>query len=407
MARVPIRRKYIRGESMIVRKLNGSERYDANLISVFCFHERISDPEARRAEIEKQTVEDWGAFDEDGTLMARVINHRFEFYIDGTKVKAGGIGAVSTLPEYRESGAIKQIFQKLLKEAYENGEVISTLFPFNHAFYRKQGYEVVTFQNNYELNPGLLGDYKFSGKVIRWNPGESVEEYLEIYNTFIKAFNFSMPRTAQQMAEHMKVDRLYQDRKFSYLLKEDGENVAYLTFTDIRNNPAAILHVEECAWINAKGFRAILAFLGRFTADYGMIQLPLPFGIDLLRILRSPRAYEIHKTSRFDFMVRAINVPKLLEVMKKPKDCDFVIRVYDESIEENNGVWRVTNDSVESYQGTEQPDIAVNQRELACLATGCLSVTEAKLLPGVVVANKEEMLSRVFREKMIFVGEHF
>ena len=392
---------------MEIRKLNGSERFDASLVSVFCFHERISDPEVKREEIEKQTIEDWGAFDDDQTLMAHIINNKFEFYIDGTTVKAGGIGAVSTLPEYRESGAVSQIFKKLLREAYKNGEVISTLYPFNHAFYRKQGYEVVTYQNNYELRPELLSGYRFKGKVTRYNPGESVDEYLEIYNAFIKAFNFSMPRTTEQMANHMKVDKLYQDRKFSYIFNEDGENVAYITFTDVKNDPAPILNVEESAWINAKGFNAVLAFLGRFTADYGKIRLPLPFGIDLLRIIRTPKAYELQKTSYFSFMVRTINVPKLLEAIDKPGDCDFVIQVSDEIIEENNGTWRVTCESVEPFMGRKMPDIVINERELACLATGCLSIAEAKLIPGVLVSDNEEMLTRVFKEKMIFVGEHF
>jgi len=392
---------------MKIRKLSGSERFDASLVSVYCFHERINDPEAKREEIENQTNNDWGAFSEDGTLMARIINNDLSLYIDGKVVKSGGIGAVSTLPEYRETGAVKEIFKELLKDAYKNGEVISTLYPFNHAFYRKQGYEVVTFQNNYELKPALLSGYKFGGKVTRWNNGDSVKEYADIYNTFAKNFNFAMPRDEGLMREHMKTDKLYQDRKFSYLFTENEENIAYLTFTDIRHDPGAILHVEESAWINAKGFNAILAFLGRFTADYGNIELPLPKGIDLLRILRTPRAYEIHKTSRFDFMVRTINAVKLLETIYKPDDCDFVIQVSDELIEENNGVWQVTKDSVIPFVGRRMPDIIVHERILAQLATGCLSIDEAELLPEVIITDNRDMLKQVFMEKKIFICEHF
>ncbi|MGN0432461.1 MAG: enhanced intracellular survival protein Eis [Lachnospiraceae bacterium] len=392
---------------MKVRKINGSERFDAYLISAYCFHSRIDDVESERERIEGETIEDWGAFTDDGTLAARIVNNKFKFYIDGLPVCAGGIGAVSTLPEYREKGAVREIFRELLPEAYRNGQVISALFPFNHAFYRKQGYEVVTFQSNYELNPAILSGYKFDGTVTRWNPGEPVDEYLKLYNEFAVNYNFAMLRDERSMMEHMKVDKLYQERKFSYILSKNGENIAYIIFTDIKSEPAAILHVEECAWINRDGFHAILAFLGRFEADYGKIQLPLPQGIDLLRVIRTKRAYEIHKTCRHDFMVRVINVQKLLEIIKKPVDCDFVIKVSDELIPENNGVWRVTAGSVKIADEVLIPDLEVSERALAQMAVGCINLDEAMLRPDVEINANEEMLRRVFIEKKIFVGEHF
>lgn len=392
---------------MNVRKIDGSERFDAYLISTYCFHSRIDDVESERERVESETTEDWGAFTDDGTLAARILNNRFTFYMDGVPVCAGGIGAVSTLPEYREKGAIREIFRELLPEAYRNGEVISALFPFNHAFYRKQGYEVVTFQNDYELNPAILAEYKFDGTVTRWNPGEPVDAYLKLYNAFTANYNLAMPRDEKSMMEHMKVDKLYQERKFSYIFSQNGVNIAYIIFTDIRNDPAAILHVEESAWINRDGFHAILAFLGRFEADYGNIQLPLPQGIDLLRVIRTKRAYEIRKTCRHDFMVRVINAKKLLEIIKKPVDCDFVIKVSDELIPENNGVWRVTADSVKRADDVPKPDLAVSERALAQMAVGCINLDEVMLRPDVEINANAEMLRRVFMEKKIFVGEHF
>ena len=393
--------------NMETRKLQGSERFDAYLISTYCFHERVEDVESKRAEVEKETDEDWGAFAEDGTLVARIINNKFRFYLDGTTVCTGGIGAVSTLPEYRAGGTIRQMFQKIMPEAYRNGEVISALCPFNHTFYRKQGYEVITAQNDYEFSPAVLADYRFDGKVTRWNLGEPVEEYLQIYNRFAVNYNLARQRDEKSMAEHIKVDRLYQERKFSYLLEKDGQKLAYIIFTDIWNNPAAILRVEECAWINRDGFEAILAFLARFDADYGKIQLPLPLGIDLLRVIRSPKAYEIQKTCHQDFMVRVINARKLLTVIRKPADCDFTIQVSDELIPENNGIWHVTTDVAEEAGEGCLPDIVVSERALAQMAVGGVNLDEAMLRPDVEINRKEEMLREVFREKKILVSEHF
>ena len=134
------------------------------MIATVCFHGRMEDPEKSRQESEQETDQHWGAFDDDGTLMAHIINNQFISNLDGTQVRNGGIGAVSTLPEYRMEGGVKEIFKVLLPHAYADGEVISTLYPFSHAFYRKFGYETVCWRNQYEFAPGVLKGYAFTGK---------------------------------------------------------------------------------------------------------------------------------------------------------------------------------------------------------------------------------------------------
>ena len=92
---------------MEIRQLKGEERFRAAMIAAVAFHQRLEDPEKARLESEKETEQHWGAFHEDGTLMAHIINNQFVSMLDGTPVRNGGIGAVSTLPEYRMEGAVK------------------------------------------------------------------------------------------------------------------------------------------------------------------------------------------------------------------------------------------------------------------------------------------------------------
>ena len=391
---------------MKIKRLEGKERFDAYLTNVYCFHMRVDDVEEKRAKCEAETIEDWGAFDENGTLMGRIINNKFDFYLDGKTVRCGGIGGVATLPEYRGRGAIREIFKELLPAAYKDGEVISALYPFKHEFYRKQGYEVLLAWNDYSLRPGLLCRYHFDGEVCKWNMGDPVTDFIAVYQKFAPRFNLSLARTPEVMLEHLKVDKPYVDRKFSYVMKQEGKPIAYVIFTDVRHDPAAILQVEECAWTCREGFEAILGFLARFEADYGTINMTLPKGIDLLRIVQSPLAYEIQKTPQQNFMIRVINAKKLLETCWKPADCDFTIRVTDEIIAENNATYRVQADGVKvSKKG--KADIELNVRALGQLAVGCLNLDEAMLRRDVTVNAKEELLRRVFVEKKIFVGEHF
>ena len=88
---------------MQVRKLTQKERPEAGLISTVSFHGRIDNMDERVARWEADTTENWGAFDDDGTMMGHIVNNRFQCYFDGHVVECGGIGGVSALPEYRES----------------------------------------------------------------------------------------------------------------------------------------------------------------------------------------------------------------------------------------------------------------------------------------------------------------
>ncbi|MBP5160200.1 MAG: GNAT family N-acetyltransferase [Lachnospiraceae bacterium] len=420
---------------MKIRKLQGKERSDAWEISAYCFHQRVDDPEAEKKKViendakERETLDDWGAFTDDGKLTARIINNYLDFYIDGSVQKGGGIGAVSTLPEYRNMGAVREMFGEILRDAYRRGEVISALFPFSHAFYRKQGYETVVFAHNYELTPMLLSGYKLRDDVTMWRPGDSVEGYLEVFTEFAKDFNLSTPRDGKRMEEHLKTGGLFKDRKFSYLIRHEGRPVAYLIFTDVAGADGATLRVDECAWTCREGFHDILGFLARFDADYAKIKILLPQGIDLFRVVRTRQMYEFSAVTHHGFMVRPVNAEAMLKAMKKPDDCDLVIGITDELIAENNAVWRVRPDGAEklddlktpgipvSYEGlsasTGTPamqsncDIVMPSRLFGQMAVGAISFDEALLLGELSVNSKEEMLRRLFTEKKIFVSERF
>ena len=204
---------------MEIRLLNGEERLQAMMIAAVAFHQRLDDLEKAKQKIVTETVQQWGAFHEDGTLMAHIINNQFTSWLDGTPVRNGGIGAVSTLPEYRMEGGIKGIFRKLLPYAYADGEVISTLYPFNHAFYRKFGYKTVCWKNIYEFSPDVLREYTFTGEAKLWKQGDPVTVWTELYNRFASSWNLALRRDDALMENFfglMKTEMFYgQERSYT------------------------------------------------------------------------------------------------------------------------------------------------------------------------------------------------
>ena len=385
---------------MEVRQLTTpEEHYEASLIAAVAFHADIDD-----------TVKwgvgapDWGAFAENGAMMARVIDNQFDVYFDGHVVKSGGIGGVCTLPEYRYEGAVAAILARLLPHAYERGEVISSLFPFNHGFYRKAGYETICWRGNYALPPAALRPYRFTGRAVLWKPGDPIAPYTALYNRFAAGFNLAVCRDDARMARHVQGE-YYKDHKFCYLLEVGGRPVAYVIFQDVRHDPAAILSVQDMAWDSPAGFNAILGFLARFSADYGEIRLFLPNCLDLLSLIRTDDAYAVKKTADQGFMARVVNARKLLSLMKKPDDSRFVIRVTDELIPQNDGAFAVRGADVQPTQ--DAPDLIVSQRALTQLALGGVSLGEAVYRPDTQVLGNEALLEKVFARKSIWVTEHY
>ena len=398
---------------MIIRRLTPEERFEGEKIAHIAFHVRRENPEAMRGDCMKDTTEAWGAFAEDGTLAARMLKPEYTVNINGHALRMGGIGGVSTLPEYRESGAIRAIFASLLPAARQAGDVVSGLFPFNHAFYRKVGYETVCYRDDYEMPSAALRPYAFAGKAERWLPGKPVDGYAEVYRAFSSQFNLTGERTPEVLSERYVRGDNIADGRFCYLLAQGEENLAYVIYRDVRREPAAMLTVEDCAWKDARGFRAILGFLSRFTADYGRILLPLPVGVELHNLIRTPAAYEVQKTTRRDYMLRVVNTEKLLAALPMPRGASCVIGVEgDELIPENNGAWRVMRDDGQTTvtpAGSETPALTVSSRALAQLAVGAIDLDEAllrgdtRLSPG---ADKET-LDLIFARRKILATEHF
>ena len=388
---------------MEIRKLEGRERFEAELISLTAFHQRTEDIEKFRENAEKDERQDWGAFADDGTLMAHIINNSYESYFDGHIIKAGGIGAVSTLPPYREEGCIRSIFKPLLRDSYEQGMLVSTLYPFNHGFYRKFGYETATVWNEFTVPTAEFRKYHHKGWVKQWKEGDDPAPYAEIYEKFASRHNLTLKRT-EDMVKAMIHGTYYTDRYYVFLIGDETGPLAYVAYQDVRQDPQARLKINDFAWDGIRGFKAFIGFLGRFSADYKDIWLRFPTDIELAYFAGNP--YDVQCEMSVEHMVRAINAKELLKLLKKPAGAEFSIEISgDEFIEENNGTFLVKDNEVTAFSGT--PDISMDAHTFSQLITGASNLYEASLRPDVVIRANEAILREIFVRKPLYMADHF
>ena len=386
---------------MTIRKVMSPEEIRAGAeISYTSFHVRGGNIDEEVSSYDPAASVQYAAFDDDGNMMAHVYNNLFRVRFDGHEIPCGGIGGVSTLPEYRSTGAVKHIFRELLHETREKGEVLSALFPFKHSFYRKFGYDTVTF-TTYTLPPSALSKFRHDGWVKQWHPGETACLFKDVYDRFARDYNLSFVRDAE-MKKHINGDPL-ADRRFAYLIGNDDGPCAYAAFTDEYHDPQAHMRIRDCAFVGRAGLYSLLGFLARFEADYGSIAIHLPEDVDLLKLVDAP--YSVTGKRECGFMVRAVNAQETLRLMAKPADAEFTIRIADDFLDENSGTFLVRGESVE--RTTLAPDIEIDIRALAPMALGITPLGQAYYRKDVDIISNHETLKRVFVAKSVYFAEHF
>lgn len=389
---------------MELRPLRPEDRFAARMNAMFAFHGRMDDLDEERTESLSDEAEAWGAFGDDGVLWASLTNYAFRAVIDGHDVLTGGIGEAATLPEYRGRGAMRMLLEAFLPAAHRNGEVLSTLCPSSHSFYRQFGYETVLTQSVYELPVSALKEYRFEGTAELLGPGDPVSEHTALYNRFARSSNLAAVRTEERM-RNLLAGPYWKTRRFCYLLREDGEATAYVQFADDRTSEGSTLAVWDMAFNGARGFEAILGFLSRFDLDYDRAELWMPSGVELLSLIRSRRQGEIRKRTLQNFMVRAVSVKRLLEVLMKPEGVSFVLRIRDPIIPENDCAFRVEGDSVRKTD--ELPDLSLSVGAFSQLAVGGIGLTEALLRPDAELHGNRDVLERIFVRKSLFNNENY
>lgn len=391
---------------MDIRKITTiEERVWSSLCSGLAFGARRSMEDTRKAVAESTpSGDDWGCFTDDGKLMAHVQNERRHTMFDGHEAYTGCIGAVSTFPEYRAGGAVRQIFACIFPDALKAGEVFSYLFPFNHEFYRKFGYETCCDIPAYRFPVSALSAFRFKGWSRLWLPGDDVTEHAAIYDAFSRNYNITHVRSVEAMKGRIHSDP-FESRRYTYLLGYD-EPCAYITFAYRSENDRKTIEVLDCAWRESEGFRAVLGFLGRYSADYSDILFRMPTNLKLGYII--PDGYALDATKLANgYMVRVINVKKALEMLRKPAGACFTIEVNDPLIPANSGTWRVEGESAMLCEA--EADISVSVTALGPMLLGYTDLTMAEYREDVKVYSSRELLEKIFIEKPGYIApaDHF
>ena len=164
-------------------------------------------------------TECWGCFaDDDEELLGSITVSHFTAGFDGHDVQMGGIGGVSTLPQWRRQQVIRRCFESALADMYERGFVLSALYPFSTNYYRKFGYENNGCVCEWTVPFDALPSAPVEGTVEQLLPGDDLSPLLEIYREFYKDCNLAVRRSVYDPA--LAKENLLEQKRYIYLWRD-------------------------------------------------------------------------------------------------------------------------------------------------------------------------------------------
>ncbi|MCL2808513.1 MAG: GNAT family N-acetyltransferase [Treponema sp.] len=356
----------------------------------------------------------WAAFDK-GKLVSGTYEIDYLMNFDTNRAKMTGIGGVATLPESRGGGYMRIIFEKMLRESFDNGVVFSSLSPFSHDFYRKFGYETSCVRNNISITAKHFLSIKPYGEFISIQPEDDTTLLSQIHSVYIKNVNQAVHR--DYWSDNRAWKRFAQGdhwAKGSYLYlwkDENGTARSYIKYRVIQDDGDTNMSVIELAFIDKKGLYGALGIVGGLSTQYENFKWMAPTFIDAYDFIGDDWAVNINTTPRD--MTRVINVKTALELMRAPEgEGEYIIEVVnDKTIPANNGKYLVQfgKEGSKVSTTTKEPDIRCGILVLSQLVTGYRTLENAvySKRDDLEVYGNQKILNNVFTMKPQHQTEYF
>ncbi len=412
---------------MIIRKIQKEEMKKAIEIWAHVFQTPLTDASLSREEFfEKRTSspesrEDlywntrWAVFDDrEEIMMSSMIAAPYTMQFDGNEVPMVGIGGVATLPPYRKCGCTRACLTKVLQSAYEEGKVISYLYPFSAEFYRKFGYGHAGERNRWKIRLDAIPDMPATGNYQLLDeidgPACCETDLRRVDEAWFQGYNL-MTRDEDIEYQSMRSLRPYENTDYTYVYYDaELQPTAAVSYNKIEENGSNTMFCNRFVFKNAEGCRAILSLIGRERAQYDHAEILLPDGFDLSAMIPEWKNGAVSCTREQYGMIRAVNVDQVMRCAKARGSGTLRIRITDDIIEYNNACFSICfeNGSVNNVTKSEESeDIALSINAFSTLIAGRCDPQMLPYLSDVKLNCEAEHAGKLFYRKPVFTSRMF
>ncbi len=390
---------------MKIRRILPEEHMEILKLRSVSYNSRkdFSDPE----KVKEGYKEVRAVFDDTGKACATTRVEPFTIRFNGSNVKMAGIGAVATLPQERNKGYVRKLFNYCFEEMRANEQIFSYLFPFSHPYYRMFGYECNYDRQLINMPLNAFAELKMPGRAELFVYDKHMQDVKDIYNFYIENKNLAVVRDEEQWKKMFDRDP-YTELYSTYVWYDcDGKPVSYISY-DASSEVQNEIHVCELAYKNIDAVRGLLGFLSKFHPTFKAFKGYLPSSIDLTVLI--PEPILMQRELKTFGMNRIVDVKKVLGYLKNPGNNGSIhIGVSDNTIVWNNGVFTVSfeDGTVNVEKTSAAPDVNCTVQVLTRFATGYTSLAKEAEYNTVELLGNRELLFSVFPQKEMFMTESY
>ncbi len=418
---------------MNVRKIYESELLEAHRISALSFHWPLDDKGKTPEEYGKSTranpsskgdsaaTDVWGAFTDEGTMMACLCVIPYQVAFDGHTVPMGGIGGVCTYPEHRRKGAVKGMFLKFLDELYEKKAPFSYLYPFSEQFYGSFGYHRSCTSVFWEFDLKAIPGAPIPGTFHLYRPGAAMDDFKAAYQAFAHQWNMMVSREELDWTTVKNADP-FKGEVHAFLYKDPtGKPAGYLVFEKrTGEHGRRILGGKEIAFDSFETLKAIMAFAKTFAADYEAISFNAPATLNLGYFCADFPQSQTSRRVYINGMARAVHVQEVLKLARYQGSGSLSLYMHDASLPKNNGLYHVRFEEdkaveigfsplpVSPFGQTGQTvDVEMTVNVFSSAILGNYHLADFEYMDGVKINTNRESAGRVFYAKPCWINNFF
>jgi predicted acetyltransferase len=265
----------------------------------------------------------------------------------GKIVDAGGISAVAVLPEYRKRGVADMMLRDALKRMFEAKYPFSLLYPFQHRFYRKYGWEYIGSAMFYEIEPSniQLFDERLNVRKMKNSEREKIKK---VYAEKIKTVNFALWRN-----DAFWTRVIFPNFPNPYVY-DDGEIKGYVSFEMKKGEKAQVeIDIKEFVSLTPEAYRGLWGFFASLSEQVSRIRYLAPPDEPLFDVIIEPREkdfkrpffeFKSYASICSGFMARLVNLEEAMKLFTTANapDGEVVIEINDSLIPENNLKFKIT-----------------------------------------------------------------
>ena len=342
--------------------------------------------------------------EENDELMSSLQLNQYKINLNNKIYDTSYVVGVSTYPNARGKGYMKDMMDFALNELYKKDQLVSLLMPIDYRLYKKYGYEHCYDQIEYKLNIEELKQFKIVGDFEKIT-NNHINYMMDIYNEFLLNTNGYVVRDKNYYENLFK--EIKCENGHMYIHKEENYE-GYIIYFIMEDT----MFIREICYKNISSLKSMLKFIYNHNTQCKKVTIMSPV-IDSIRyILPNLKTSEIN--IKPFMMGRVINLEKFLNTLSiECNDLDGVyIEIIDNQIKENNNVFeiRVKDNKVKAIKSNKKADIGLSINYISQLAFSYIDIEKVLFLENITKTKENtkaiNLLKSIFSKKENYINEY-